>query len=72
MWQVGREAGLARVVLVSVSVECLLTGEGFIALLTRVGGAGHGSLQSEVQFNAEERKFFFNVYEDIHLLEVMR
>ena len=53
-------------------MECLLTGEGFIALLTRVGGAGHGSLQSEVQFNAEERKFFFNVYEDIHLLEVMR
>ena len=41
------------VVFLRVSLQSLLTGEGFLALLAGKGGPGHGGLQSQVQFDAD-------------------
>ena len=37
-----------------VSLQGLLPGEGFLALLAGEGGPGHGGLQSQVEFDAEK------------------
>ena len=45
------------VVFLGVSLQRLLPGEGFLALLAGEGGPGHGRLQSQVEFDAERGKY---------------
>ena len=43
-------------IFLTVSLQSLLSGEGFFALITGEGGPGHGSFQSQVEFDAEREK----------------
>ena len=52
-WQTGATAWAGRfMIFLRVSLQCLLPGEGFLALLAGEGGPGHGSLQSQVELDA--------------------
>ena len=58
--QTGATARACRfMIFLRVSLQSLLPGEGFLALIAGEGGPSHGSLQSQVQLDADTEKMFY-------------
>ena len=61
--QRGSTAGPGRfVIFLRVSLQSLLPGEGFLALLAGEGGPSHRSLQSQVELDADTEKYVMSTY----------